>query len=225
MKVLVVENDKKLAKSIMEGIESGNECKVTLSYDGADGLKKAESGEFDLVVLDGDLPKKDGLAVVKELRQAGNQVLTLLFAKSTEAVNLLSALAAGADAYTGKPDNLTELQAWTKSLLRRRSQDTGAMIRYAGLRIDPVNHRAWRDGNEILLTVKEYCILSYLMKNPGKALTRQNIADNCWTEPFEAYTNIIDVYINYLRKKVDNEFATKLIHTVRGQGYMLDERG
>ena len=225
MKVLVVENDKKLAKIIIEGIEAGNECQVTLSCDGTDGLKKAESGEFDLVVLDADLPKKDGITVLKELRQSGNQVLTLMFAESTEAVNLVSALDAGADVYVQKSDNLDELQAWVRSLLRRRSQDVGATIHYAGLRIDPVNHKVWRDGKELTLTAKEYNLLSYFAKNVGKVLTRQDIADSCWEDPFEIFTNIIDVYINYLRRKVDAEFSKKLIHTVRGKGYMFEDRG
>ncbi len=225
MRILVVENDKTIAKAIMSGIEANNDCQVTLSHDGFNGLKKAETDEFDLVVLDADLPKKDGITVLRELRQSGNHVLTLLFAESTEAVNLVSALDAGADVYVQKSDNLDELQAWIRSLLRRRSQDIGATIRYADMKLDPVNHRAWRDGKEIVLTAKEYAILAYFAKSPGKVLTRQDIADNCWKEPFETFTNIIDVYINYLRRKVDAGFSKKLIHTVRGKGYMFEDRG
>ena len=225
MKVLVVENNKKLANAIMEGIEVGNECQVTLSYDGTDGLKKAESGEFDLVVLDADLPKKEGLAVLKDLRKNGNHVLTLLFAETTCATYPIPALDSGADAYVQKSANLDELQAWIRSLLRRRNRDRGATIRYADLQIDPVNHKVWRDGKELTLTAKEYSLLSYFAKNVGKVLTRQDIADSCWEDPFETFTNIIDVYINYLRRKVDAEFSKKLIHTVRGKGYMFEDRG
>jgi len=220
-----IENDKQMAKAIKAGIEAGNEYQVTLSHDGTEGLKKAETGEFDSAVIDGDLPKKDGFTVLRDLRKNGNHVLTLLYSEPTCATFPIRVLDVDADVYLQKSGNLDELQVWIRSLLRKRYQNMGAMIRYADLRVDPVNHKVWRNDKEIVMTAKEYRLLLYFAKNAGKVLTRQNIADNCWTESLDSFSNIIDVYINHLRKKVNNEFLTKLIHTVRGQGYILEERG
>jgi DNA-binding response OmpR family regulator len=222
MKILIVEDEKKVASFIKRGLEEDS-FQVTLSHDGVDGLKRAGSGEFDLIILDCMLPKKDGLSVVQELRQAGNQVPVLMLTAKSETTDVVSGLEAGADDYLVKPFAFAELQARVKALIRRSEQDRGAEIRFADLRLDPVNHKVWRGQTEIVLTAKEYNLLAYMVRNAGNVLTRANIADNCWEYPFETFTNIIDVYINYLRKKVDGKFPTKLIHTVRGQGYILKE--
>jgi DNA-binding response OmpR family regulator len=222
MKILIVEDEKKVASFIKRGLEDDNN-QVTLSYDGADGVKRASSGEFDLIILDCMLPKKDGVTVVRELREAGNQVPVLMLTAKAETTDVVSGLDAGADDYLVKPFAFAELQARVRALVRRSEQDRGAEIRFADLRLDPVNHKVWRGKSEIVLTAKEYNLLAYMVRNAGNVLTRANIADNCWEYPFETFTNIIDVYINYLRKKVDGKFPTKLIHTVRGQGYILKE--
>jgi DNA-binding response OmpR family regulator len=146
----------------------------------------------------------------------------MLTAKS-ETTDIVSGLDAGADDYLAKPFAFAELQARVRALIRRGEQDRGADIHFADLRLDPVNHKVWRGQTEIALTAKEYNLLAYMVRNAGNVLSRANIADNCWEYPFETFTNIIDVYINYLRKKVDGKFPTKLIHTVRGQGYILKE--
>ena len=222
MKILIVEDEKKVASFIKRGLEDDSH-QVTLSHDGADGFNRANSGEFDLVILDCMLPKKDGLAVVHELREAGNQVPVLMLTAKAETTDVVSGLDAGADDYLVKPFAFAELQARVRALIRRSEQDRGAEIRFADLRLDPVNHKVWRGQTEIVLTAKEYNLLAYMVRNAGNVLTRANIADNCWEYPFETFTNIIDVYINYLRKKVDGKFPKKLIHTVRGQGYILKE--
>lgn len=222
MKILIVEDEKKVASFIKRGLEDDS-YQVILSYDGADGLKRASSGEFDLIILDRMLPKKDGMAVLHELREAGNQIPVLMLTAKTETEDVVSGLDAGADDYLVKPFAFAELQARVRALIRRSEQDRGAEIRFADLRLDPVNHKVWRGQTEIVLTAKEYNLLAYMVRNAGNVLTRANIADNCWEYPFETFTNIIDVYINYLRKKVDGKFPTKLIHTVRGQGYILKE--
>jgi len=222
MKILIVEDEKKVASFIKRGLENDS-YEVTLSYDGADGFKRASSGEFDLIILDSMLPKKDGIVVLQELREAGNQVPVLMLTAKAETKDIVSGLDAGADDYLTKPFAFAELQARVRALIRRSEQDRGADIRFADLRLDPVNHKVWRDQVEIILTAKEYSLLAYLVRNAGNVLSRANIADNCWEYPFETFTNIIDVYINYLRKKVDGKFPTKLIHTVRGQGYILKE--
>ncbi len=222
MKILIVEDEKKVAGFIKRGLEDDH-YQVTLCYDGADGLKRANSGEFDLIILDRMLPKKDGLTVLQELRESGNQIPVLMLTAKAETVDVVSGLDAGADDYLVKPFAFAELQARVRALVRRSEQDRGAEIRFADLRLDPVNHKVWRGKTEIVLTAKEYNLLAYMVRNAGTVLSRANIADNCWEYPFETFTNIIDVYINYLRKKVDGKFPTKLIHTVRGQGYILKE--
>ncbi len=222
MKILIVEDEKKVASFIKRGLEDDSYL-VTVSHDGADGLKRAISGEFELVILDCMLPKKDGITVLHELRAAGIQVPVLMLTAKAETVDVVTGLDAGADDYLVKPFAFAELQARVRALTRRSKQDRGAEIRFADLRLDPVNHKVWRGNAEIVLTAKEYNLLSYMVRNAGSVLSRANIADNCWEYPFETFTNIIDVYINYLRKKVDGKFPTKLIHTVRGKGYILKE--
>jgi len=222
MNILVVEDEKKVASFIKKGLEADS-CQVTLSYDGADGLKRANSVEFDLIILDYLLPKKDGLTVLHELREAGNWVPVLMLTAKAETTDVVSGLDAGADDYLAKPFVFAELQARVRSLNRRSEQDRGAEIRFADLRIDPVNHKVWRNQIEIELTGQEYELLAYMVRNAGKPLSCANIAANCWDNSIGAFSNVVAVYINFLRKKVDAKFPTKLIHTVRRQGYILKE--
>lgn len=222
MKILVIEDEKKIASFIKKGLEADS-YQVTLSYDGADGLKQASSGEFDLIILDCMLPKKDGLTVLYELRDAGNQIPVLMLTAKFETADVVSGLDSGADAYIVKPFVFAVLLAKVRALLRRCKQERGADIRFADLRIDPVNHRVWRSQTEIILSRQEYSLLAYLVRNSGKPLSRAIIAENCWDDPVDSFSNVIDVYITFLRKKVDAKFPTKLIHTVRKQGYVLRE--
>ncbi|MFZ4860110.1 MAG: response regulator [Desulfuromonadaceae bacterium] len=223
MKILVIEDEKKVASFIKKGLEDGS-CQITLSYDGVDGLNKATSGEFDLIILDNMLPKMDGLTVLSQLRGTGIQIPILMLSAKTETIDIVTGFDAGADDYMVKPFIFAELQARVKALIRRSAQSRGADIRYANLRIDPVNHRIWRDKTEITLSGKEYQVLAYLIRNAEVTVSRETIADNCWDEPFNKFSNIVDVYINYLRKKVDDPFSPKLIHTVRGCGYILRDK-
>lgn len=220
MKILVVEDEKKVASFIKRGLLDEN-YNVTVSHDGVDGLKQALNSDFNLVVLDVSLPKKDGVTFVKELRAAGNRVPVLMLTAKDTTEDVVIGLDAGADDYLTKPFAFAELQARVRALIRRGEQDRGAEIRFADLRLDPVSHQVWRGQIEIALTAKEYALLAYMVRNAETVLSRANIADNCWEYPFETFTNIIDVYINYLRKKVDGKFPTRLIHTVRGKGYIL----
>ena len=223
MKILVIEDEKKVASFIKKGLEAGS-YEVTLCYDGADGLKKATSGEFDLVILDNVLPKMDGLTVLSQLRGTGSHIPVLMLTAKSETKDIVTGLDAGADDFMTKPFVFAELEARVKSLIRKSVQSRGSDIRYANLQIDPVDHRVWRDKTEITLSGKEYQILAYLIRNAETPVSRQEIADNCWDEPFSKFTNIVDVYINYLRKKVDGPFSPKLINTVRGCGYVLKNK-
>ncbi|MBT1071239.1 response regulator transcription factor [Pelotalea chapellei] len=222
MKILVVEDEKKVAGFIKRGLEE-DQYEVMVTYDGAEGLKQALAGDFSLVILDVMLPKKDGLAVVKELREAGKHIPVLMLTARGTTDDIVSGLDAGSDDYLTKPFAFAELTARVRALLRRGEQDRGAEIHFADLRLDPVSHKVWRGDKEIDLTAKEYGLLEYLVRNPNTVLSRAMIAEHVWDYAFDSFTNIIDVYVNYLRKKVDKDYPTKLIHTVRGQGYILRE--
>jgi len=222
MKILVVEDEKKISGFIKRGLEK-DEYQVTIIHDGVEGLKQALSGEYNLMILDVMIPKKDGLTVIKELREAGGRIPVLMLTARGTTEDIVSGLEAGSDDYLAKPFAFAELLARVRALLRRSERDRGAEIVFADVRIDPVSHKVWRGGNEIDLTAKEYGLLEYMVRNPNKELSRAMIAENCWDYDFDRFTNIIDVYVNYLRKKVDKDYPTKLIHTVRGKGYMLRE--
>jgi len=222
MKILVVEDEKKVASFIKRGLEEDG-YQIVLSHDGAEGLKLALEDDFSLIILDVMLPKKDGLAVVRELRDADRRVPVLMLTAKAATEDVVSGLDAGSDDYLTKPFAFAELTARVRALLRRDSLDRGAELRFADLRLDPVSHKVWRGKTEIELTAKEYGLLEYLMRNPNTVLSRAMIADHVWDYAFDSFTNIIDVYVNYLRKKVDKDFPVRLIHTVRGQGYVMRE--
>jgi heavy metal response regulator len=222
MKILVVEDEKKVAGFIKRGLEE-DQYDVTVTHDGAEGAKLALENDYNLIILDVMLPKKDGVAVVKELREAGKRTPVLMLTAKTTTEDIVSGLDAGSDDYLTKPFAFAELTARVRALLRREGQDRGAEIVFADLRLDPVSHKVWRGNAEIELTAKEYGLLEYLMRNPNTVLSRAMIADHVWDYAFDSFTNIIDVYVNYLRKKVDKDYPVKLIHTVRGQGYVMRE--
>ena len=222
MKILVVEDEKKVANFIKRGLEDDN-YNVSVAYDGLDGFKQARDGEYNLVIMDMMLPKKDGMTVIKDLRESGNRVPVLMLTARDNMEDIVSGLDAGSDDYLTKPFAFAELLARVRALLRRGEQDRGAEIRFSDLRLDPVSHKVWRGSKEIDLTSKEYGLLEYLMRNPNTVLSRAMIAEHVWDYAFDSFTNIIDVYVNYLRKKIDRDFPTKLLHTVRGQGYVLRE--
>lgn len=222
MRVLVVEDEKKVASFIKRGLEEES-FSVDVAYDGEEGLDMAVNNPYDVILMDLMLPKKDGLSVIRELRDQdiATPVLCLTAKESVE--DIVEGLETGSDDYLTKPFAFGELLARVKALLRRTSKDRGAEIFFADLRLDPVSHKVWRSDKEIDLTAKEYGLLEYFMRNPNEVLTRAMIAEHVWDYTFDSFTNIIDVYVNYLRKKVDRDYDTKLIHTVRGVGYVLKE--
>jgi len=223
MKILVLEDEKKVAGFIKRGLEE-NGYDVTVANDGVSGLKLALDDYYNLLVVDLMLPKKDGLSVIKELRSAGRLTPILILSARNTTEDIVASLDAGADDYVTKPFAFNELLARVRTLIRRAGQDRGAEIIFADVRLDPVAHKVWRAGKEIEMTAKEYGLLEYMMRNPNTVLTRTMIADNVWDYTFDTFTNIIDVYINYLRKKLDKDYQLKLIHTARGQGYILRDK-
>ncbi len=221
-RILVVEDEKKVASFIKRGLEE-EDFTVDVAVDGEEGLELATGKRYDLILMDLMLPKKDGLEVIRELRQQEIFTPVLCLTAKDTIEDIVSGLDSGSDDYLTKPFAFAELLARVRALLRRGSQDRGAELVYADLRLDPVTHKVWRADREIDLTAKEYALLEYFMRNAEQVLTRTMIAEHVWDYTFDSFTNIIDVYVNYLRKKIDRDYEKKLIHTVRGVGYVLRE--
>lgn len=221
MRILVVEDEKKVADFIKRGLEE--EFSVDVAYDGEEGVNKAESTTYDLILMDIMMPKKDGLTAIKEIREKNISTPILCLSAKGTLDDVVNGLNIGSDDYLTKPFAFAELLARSRALIRRGNQDRGAELFFADLRIDPVGHKVWRDNNELDLTTKEYALLVYFVRNPDQVLTRSMIAEHVWDYTFHSFTNIIDVYVNHLRKKLERDYYKKLIHSVRGVGYILKE--
>ena len=222
MRILVVEDEKKVASFIQRGLE-GEGFTVDVANDGESGVELGTQNSYDLILMDIMLPKMDGLSAVKALREKDVSAPVLCLTAKDTVEDIVAGLNSGSDDYLTKPFAFAELLARVRALVRRGSHVRGAEITYADLRLDPVAHKIWRGDTEIDLTAKEYALLEFFMRNPETTLTRTMIAEHVWDYNFDSFTNIIDVYVNYLRKKVDRDFSKKLIHTVRGIGYVLKE--
>jgi len=220
MRLLVVEDEKKVASFIKKGLEEEGYA-VDVALNGEEGLEMALDRLHDLIILDISLPKMDGLQVLKKLRQQKvNSPVLLLTVRATIEDKVLG-LDSGADDYLTKPFAFQELVARVRALLRRRAEAEPALLQVADLTLDPAQRIVSRGGEKIDLTSKEIALLEYFMRNPGRVLTRTMMIEHVWNYDFDTMTNIIDVYVNYLRKKIDSGREPKLIHTVRGVGYVL----
>ncbi|HXE59136.1 MAG TPA: response regulator transcription factor [Gemmatimonadaceae bacterium] len=219
--VLVVEDDRDLL-SVLQRILSGEGFNVRSAQDGEAGLLEALDHAPDLVILDIGLPRKNGVEVARELRSRGFRAPMLMLTARTSVSDKVSGLDAGADDYLPKPFEFAELLARVKALLRRSSLTAeSAVMRVRDLSLDPISRRVERGGKEIELTQKEYALLEYLMRNMGRTVSRQMISEHVWRQQVDPLTNVVDVYINYLRKKLEEDRDHPLIHTVRGSGYVL----
>jgi heavy metal response regulator len=222
MRILVVEDEPKVASFVRRALEAEHHA-VDVAADGDTGLSEAVGGGYDLVVLDVMLPKRDGLAVLRELRAGGHAVPVLLLTARAEVADKVAGLDVGADDYLTKPFAVEELLARVRALLRRGAAAAPPRLAIADLTLDPVTREVTRAGKRIELTAREYALLEFFLRNRGRVLGRALIAQHVWGVDFDTFTNVIDVYVNYLRRKIDADFEPKLVHTVRGVGYVLKE--
>ncbi|SOD79597.1 two component transcriptional regulator, winged helix family [Spirosoma fluviale] len=224
MKILVVEDEPKLASFVKKGLEEQS-CEVDVAYDGQVGRNMALNNLYDVIVLDINLPKMNGFDVVQSIRQEKNRTPVLMLTAMGSVDDKLTGFEAGADDYLVKPFEFRELMARLRALTKR-SSDAGMqsnVLKVADLELDLNEKIARRGDKRIELTAKEFGLLDYLMRNRGRVVSRVDIAEKVWDIHFDTGTNVIDVYVNFLRKKIDKDFPTKLIHTVIGMGYMLKE--
>ena len=222
MRVLIVEDEKKVAAFIKKGLEEETYA-VDVAYNGEDGLHMGMENQYDLIVLDLMLPIINGLEVLSRLRENKTDTPILLLTAKDSVEDKVTGLNTGADDYLTKPFAFSELLARIRVLLRRGKVETKTVLQIKGLSLDLVSHKVKRNDEEIELTGKEYSLLEYFMRNQGKVLTRTMIAEHVWDYNFDTFTNVIDVYVNHLRKKVDKGYPEKLLHTLRGVGYIMKE--
>ncbi len=220
MRLLIVEDEKKVAGFIKKGLEEETYA-VDVAYDGEEGFHLAELNQYDMIILDLMLPKMDGLEVLTRLRDKKVNTPILLLTAKDAVEDKVMGLNKGADDYLTKPFAFSELLARVRSLLRRGQAETKTELKVSDLSLDMVSHKVNRNGEEIELTGKEYSLLEYFMRNEGKVLTRTMIAEHVWDYNFDTFTNVIDVYVNHLRKKIDKKYPVKLLHTLRGIGYVM----
>ncbi len=220
MRILVVEDNRRLNDSLKMSLMDDGYA-VDAAYDGLEGQELAEMTPYDAIILDIMLPKRDGLNVCRDLRsQRINTPILMLTARDTIDDRVLG-LDSGADDYLVKPFAIEELRARLRALLRRDAPDKSGVLAVGELKLDPATHYVERAGQKIQLTSKEYALLEYFVRNPDRLITREMAESHIWSYDFEGTSNVVDVYIRRLRRKVDDPFDTKLFETVRGAGYRL----
>lgn len=223
MRILVVEDDMVIANLLQRALREESYA-VDLAHDGIEGEWLATENPYDLVILDVMLPRKDGIAALQSMRAAGVKSPVLMLTARDEVKDKITGLDGGADDYMTKPFSLDELLARCRSLMRRRTTDyAGAVIEVGHLKIDPARKEVSRAGQVIELTSKEYALIEYLGRNAGKVVSRSELSEHVWEMDFEPSSNVVDVYVGYLRSKIDKGFDNPMLKTVRGHGYMLEQ--
>ncbi len=220
MRILLVEDEKDLAAIIKQGLEEEGYT-VESAHDGEEGLYMAENFPTDVIILDIMLPIIDGLSILKTIRKKGIATPVLLLTARDAILDKITGLDTGTDDYLTKPFIFGELLARIRSLIRRKATVKEAIIRIVDLEINTANHEVKRGGKTINLSAREYALLEYLAYNKERVVSRTDIVEHIYHEDEEKDSNVVDVYINYLRNKIDKDFKSKLIHTIRGSGYML----
>ena len=224
MKILLVEDEAKTLQLIKQGLEQHN-IEVDIAYDGLMGLTLAQRNPYDLLITDIILPEINGLNLCRKLRENGFETPILLLTALSTTTDIITGLDAGADDYLGKPFEFNELMARIRALTRRNKAIAAPsnILRVADLELNQDTKQVKRAGKEILLTAKEFNLLELLMRHPGRVISKVELAEKIWEITFDTGTNVIEVYVNFLRKKVDKDFDKKLIHTQIGMGYVIKE--
>lgn len=220
MRILVVEDEPELAEVLKQGLKEERYA-VDVAADGEDGLFQAQTHAFDLIILDILLPKLDGLRVLRHLRAGGSSTPVLLLTAKDELSDKVQGLDLGADDYLTKPFGFSELLARIRALLRRGRDVPLRLLHVGDLTVDLFEHFVTRNGQELQLTAREYEVLEYLARNADRVVTRTELSEHVWAGDFDSFSNVIDVFLYRLRQKVDQGHAHKLLHTVRGAGYVL----
>ncbi len=220
MKILIVEDEKKVGRFLKLGLEEEGHT-VSNAYDGEKGENLALSEKHDVIVLDIMLPKKNGIEVLKSIRSNGISTPVLILTAKGSLADKVEGLDEGADDYLVKPFAFAEFIARVRSLGRRSGAEKTTTLKVADLELDTLTRKARRGGKEIELTNREYALLEYFVRNVNRVLTRTAISEHIWEYNFDTGTNIVEVYVNKLRNKIDADAETKLIHTIRGMGYMM----
>lgn len=220
MRILVVEDNRRLNTALRASLEEDGYA-VDSAYDGDEGEEFALAAPYDLILLDVMLPKKDGFRLCRDLRQQGISAPILMLTARDAVDDRVAGLDSGADDYLVKPFSMNELRARLRALLRRNKPEKTALLQVGDLSLDPANHQVQRAGTAIALTPREFAILEYLMHSPRRILTREMIEAHVWNFDFVSGSNVVDVYIRRLRRKIDAPYEFKLLETVRGVGYRL----
>lgn len=224
MRILVVEDEPKMVRVLTRGLEQEGYA-VDASPDGLDGLHMASENTYDSIVLDVMLPILDGVQVCRQLRDRGRWAPILMLTARDAIGDRVRGLDAGADDYLVKPFSFDELVARLRALMRRGTPERPAVLRIGRLTMDPSTRRVQRAGTEILLSPKEYALLEYFMRHPGEVLSRSRILEHVWDYNYDGISNVVDVYVKYLRDKIDGPEGSRMLKTIRGAGYLLDPLG
>jgi heavy metal response regulator len=225
MKILIAEDEKRVSQFLKKGFQEESYA-VDIAADGERASSLARTGEYDAIILDVMLPKKNGIAVLKEIREAKIVTPILVLSAKADVEDRVGGLNLGADDYLPKPFAFSEVLARVRSLIRRHSvgEDRSTLLTIADLRMDLPTREVTRGGKKITLTNKEFQVLQYMLRNKGRVLSRVILTEHIWDMNFDSETNIVDVVMNRLRRKIDDGFPRALIHTVRGAGYVIKEQ-
>jgi DNA-binding response OmpR family regulator len=224
VKILIAEDDAPLASFVVKAFKhEGQDAEA--AADGQKALQRLKAGSFDMLILDLNLPVTSGHEVLKTLRNMNSDLPVLILSGTSQVEERVACLDAGADDYLTKPFSFSELSARVRALSRRKSKVPEAVLKAADLEFDRVRRKVKRGGRLIELTPKEFSLLEYFMTNPGRCITRRMIIEDVWSMSGDTVTNVVDVYVNYLRKKIDEGATPKLIHTIRGIGYQFGPEG
>lgn len=223
MKLLIVEDDRAVVEALKEGLEDESYA-VDIAYDGDEGLRTALADDYDVIILDVMMPEMNGYEVCQELRRQGNTTPVLMLTARDQNRDVVQGLDTGADDYLAKPFSFEILLARLRALLRRPGDKQDEILSVGDLTLDPASKRVERRQTRINLTTKEYAVLEYLMRNPGKVLSKDSIIHHVWDFDADVLPNNVELFIMFIRRKVDKPFDTKLIHTVPGFGYKIEEQ-